>query len=237
MHSENRSIQFDSLVGKKATFTVFLSYVSQCDIHVIISSFSQGSSSPLEGGTAPTVFTSYYDTLVPWLWALTRTSDCRIFQNLSVPDIIAKVFKDHGFSDFANRLYGAFEPREYCVQYRETDFNFVSRLMEEEGIFYFFEHTADGHRLVVANSPQGHTDVPGTSTIVFDATATQASPSQVVYQWEKAQELRSGKYTLWDSNFQLPGNHLEAQATILDSAAEMVAGQLEVRVPERVLAG
>ncbi len=100
MHSENRSIQFDSLVGKKATVTVFLPDGSPRYINGIISSFSQGGSSPLEGGTAPTVFTSYYATLVPWLWALTRTSDCRIFQNLSVPDIIAKVFKDHGFSDF-----------------------------------------------------------------------------------------------------------------------------------------
>src|SRR5262249_15939458 len=138
-------------VGKKATVLIHLPDLSKRYINGIISSFSQGGSSPLESGTTPAAFSTYHATLVPWLWALTRTSDCRIFQNLTVPDIIAKVFKEHGFSDFANRLYGSFEPREYCVQYRETDFNFVSRLMEEEGIFYFFEHTEDKHTLVLAN--------------------------------------------------------------------------------------
>ena len=70
---------------------------------------------------------------MPWLWFLTRTADCRIFQNKSVPDIIEQIFKDLGFSDFKMKLQGSYEPREYCVQYRETDFNFVSRLMEEGG--------------------------------------------------------------------------------------------------------
>ena len=74
-------------------------------------------------------FTYYRAEVVPWLWFLTRTADCRIFQNMTVPDIITKIFKDLGFTDFKNRLR-TFEPRDYCVQYRETDFNFVSRLME-----------------------------------------------------------------------------------------------------------
>src|ERR1043165_2505196 len=81
----------------------------------------------------------YRLTLSPWLWFLTRTSDCRIFQSMTAKDIILKVFRDKGFTDFSDEgLHGDFAEREYCVQYRETDFNFVSRLMEEEGIYYYF---------------------------------------------------------------------------------------------------
>ncbi len=204
----DKQVPFESLLGEPVVVAVALATGGTRFFNGIVNRLGQG----VRGSK----YTSYRAELVPSLWLLTRRQTSRIFQHLSVPDILRRVL---GGVDVDFRLQGTFQPRNYCVQYRETDFNFVSRLMEEEGIFYFFEHTADGHRLVVANSPQGHTDVPGTSTIVFDATATQASPSQVVYQWEKAQELRSGKYTLWDSNFQLPGNHLEAQATILDSAA------------------
>ena len=89
--------------------------------------------------------------MVPWFWFLNLFSDCRIFQNKSVPDIVEQVFQDRGFSDFESRLRARILPREYCVQYRETDFNFVSRLIEEEGIFYFFEHTTDKHTLVLAD--------------------------------------------------------------------------------------
>ncbi|HZF41209.1 MAG TPA: contractile injection system protein, VgrG/Pvc8 family, partial [Blastocatellia bacterium] len=89
MYSENRSIAFDSIVGKKAIVTVYLPDRSKRYFNGIISSFSQGGSSPLEGGTTPVHLVSYYATLVPWLWNLTRTTDCRIFQNMSVPDIIA----------------------------------------------------------------------------------------------------------------------------------------------------
>jgi type VI secretion system secreted protein VgrG len=216
MHSENRSIQFDPIVGKKATVTVFLPDGSKRYINGIISSFSQGGSSPLEGGAAPTVFTSYYATLVPWLWALTRTSDCRIFQNLSVPDIIAKVFKDHGFSDFANRLYGAFEPREYCVQYRETDFNFVSRLMEEEGIFYFFEHSQDKHILVLANRPNEFKPSPLHKEVSYKSVIGDKRQEDVINEWNKTQELRSGQWTMTDYNFQQPTLDLTATVIGLD---------------------
>jgi type VI secretion system secreted protein VgrG len=213
MHSENRSIQFDSIVGKKATVTVFLPDGSKRHINGIISSFSQGGSSPLEDGTTPTIFASYYATLVPWLWALTRTSDCRIFQNMSAPDIIAKVFKEHGFSDFANRLYGAFEPREYCVQYRETDFNFVSRLMEEEGIFYFFEHSQDKHVLVLANRPNEFKPSPLHPDVSYKSIIGEKREHDVINEWYLTQEQRAGKYTLVDYNFQQPLLDLTATVT------------------------
>src|ERR1043165_5036844 len=77
--------------------------------------------------------------VVPWLWFLTRSSDCRIFQNLTIPEILQQVFKDHGQEDVSDRLHGEYHKWEYCVQYRETAFNFVSRLMEQAGIYYYFK--------------------------------------------------------------------------------------------------
>ncbi|WP_038825311.1 type VI secretion system tip protein VgrG, partial [Pseudomonas aeruginosa] len=86
----------------------------------------------------------------PWLWLLTRTSDCRIFQNQKVPDIIKQVFRDLGFSDFEDALSRSYREWEYCVQYRETSFDFVSRLMEQEGIYYWFRHEQKRHILVLS---------------------------------------------------------------------------------------
>src|SRR5262249_12579214 len=103
----------------------------------------------------------YRAEVVPWLWFLTRTANCRIFQNLSVPDIIEKVFKDFGFQPNTNyklALDGSYEPREYCVQYRETAFNFISRLAEHEGIYYFFKHEDGKHTMVLADSASPYYD-------------------------------------------------------------------------------
>jgi type VI secretion system secreted protein VgrG len=213
MHSENRSIPFDSIVGKKATVTVFLPDRSRRYINGIISSFSQGGSSPLEGGASPTHFTSYYATLVPWLWNLTRTSDCRIFQNMSVPDIITKIFKEHGFSDFANRLYGAFEPREYCVQYRETDFDFISRLMEEEGIFYYFEHSQEKHILALANRANEFKPSPLHKDVAYKSIIGEERVMDVITEWNQSQEVRPGQYTLRDYNFKQPSLDLTSTVT------------------------
>jgi type VI secretion system secreted protein VgrG len=198
-------VPFESLLGQPATVALALSSGESRFFNGIVKSFGRGA--------REAKLTKYRLELVPAFWLLTRRKNSRIFQQMSVPDILRKVL---GGLDVDFQLQGTFQPRNYCVQYRETDFNFVSRLMEEEGIFYFFEHSADRHRLVVANTPQSHADVPGASTIVYDPTAAQKS-AQVVFGWEKDQELRSGRYTLRDSNFELPDNNLEVQATILES--------------------
>ncbi len=112
---------------------------------------------------------------------------------------------------------GQYEPREYCVQYRETDFNFASRLMEDEGIFYFFKHTENGHKMVIADTPQSHTDVPGLTSVRYDMVEGGARTADHVYQWRKTQAVRASKYTLWDHSFQQPTQNLEAKENILDS--------------------
>jgi type VI secretion system secreted protein VgrG len=203
MHSENRSISFDSIVGKKATVKIVLPDLSERYINGIISSFSQAGSTPLEAGTSPKIFAHYHATLFPHLWMLTRTSDCRIFQNKPVPDIIQAIFQEHKL-EFKNKLHGSFEPREYCVQYRETDFNFVSRLMEEEGIFYFFEHERDKHTLVLANNPSEFKPCPNHAEVSYKSIIGEREYEDVITDWTQEQEVRPGRYAINDFNFEQP---------------------------------
>lgn len=197
---ESHSIPFNKLIGQKVTLTIRLADDSERYINGFISRFVQS------GGDAR--FTYYRAEMVPWLWFLTRTTDCRIFQNMTVPDIITKIFKDVGFTDFKNRLEGPFEPRDYCVQYRESDFNFVSRLMEQYGIFYFFEHEEKTHTLVLANSPRAHQPCPGQPEARCDFSAGAMLEEDIIADWEMEQELRPGKYALADYNFETPSTSL-----------------------------
>src|SRR5215472_7236487 len=130
--SENHSINFQDIVGQRVSLRLSLAHGSPRFWNGFVSRFVQA-------GRDSNVAV-YHATVVPWLWFLDQTTDCRIFQSKSAPDIIKQIFQEYGFRDFSLNLYGDFVKRDYCVQYRESDFNFVSRLMEEEGIFYYFEH-------------------------------------------------------------------------------------------------
>lgn len=203
--SLDSSIAYDDIVGKNVTLTLKLDSGEERYFNGFISRFAQG--------IGDATFTHYRAELVPWLWFLTLTSDCRIFQNMAVPDIIEKIFADLGFTDYRNELHGSFEPRVYCVQYRETDFNFVSRLMEEEGIFYFFEHEQGKHTLVLANSPNAHRPCPGQEQARYHPNVDAVLEEYVVNHWEVQKEMRPGQYALTDYNFEMPGTSLAANVS------------------------
>jgi type VI secretion system secreted protein VgrG len=208
MLSENHSISFDSIIGKNVTVSVVLADGSNRFFNGIIASFSQGRGGDAEGGDPR--FSHYRAAMVPWLWLLTRTADSRIFQKLKVPDIVEKIFKEKGFSDFKVKLQGSYPQREYCVQYRETDFNFVSRLLEEEGIHYFFEHEDGKHTLVLADSPQANMPCPKQNTARYQLSAGGWLEEDVITALEKQQEIRPAQYTLNDFNFETPNTDLKA---------------------------
>jgi type VI secretion system secreted protein VgrG len=152
--------------------------------------------------------------LRPWLWFLTRTSNCRIFQDLSVPEIIKKVFEANGFSDFKLDLTSSYKPRNYCVQYRETDFNFVSRLMEEEGIFYFFEHKKAKHKLIMADSINAYQTIAGYTTIPYFPPENVGQRQQDhIFEWNTAHKVQSGTYVLNDYDFEKPKSNLVTKFT------------------------
>ena len=144
-------------------------------------------------------YTKYHAVLVPQIWLLTQRVQSRIFQHISVPEILQEVFQ--GF-DVSYEIQGTFEPRNYCVQYRESDFDFASRMMEEEGIYYYFEHTDNSHKMIVANMPPSHRPCPSRSKIPFHlVVGTEDGWIASVLSWNIAHQLRTGKYALWDHNF------------------------------------
>ena len=151
----------------------------------------------------------YSATVRPWLWLLSQPSNCRIFQNKTVPDILKDVFRGHGLTDFQESLTGDYSPHEFVVQYRETDLNFVSRLMEDEGIYYFFTHQADKHTLVLADSEGAHQEVPGYEEVpYFRPGSVEQSLPDHIDDWEDAQHIQPGKVVLNDFNFETPKTDL-----------------------------
>ncbi len=205
-------VTFDSLIGEDSTIRIEQSDGGQRYFNGIIRRFERGLQ--LRASTSNRTFIRYRAQLVPKVWLLTLQANCRIFQQQTVPDILKQVLDGY---DVSYQIQGTYYTREYCVQYRESDFAFISRLMEEEGIYYYFTFTQDGHQMVISDAPQTHPDVPGPNPITFDQMEGGERPSGRIYGWDKVQQLQTGKVTLWDYNFQLPGKNLEASQPTLDS--------------------
>ncbi len=158
---------------------------------------------------------AYRFTLRPWLWMLTRSAQLRIFQKKSVPDILKAVFNAHG-GVFEDRTTATYRKREYCVQYRESDFNFVSRLMEEEGIFYFFKHEAGKHTLVFADAPGVHVAMLGLTELKYDDDGNPDHRVPAVSKWRFSREVRAAKASVRDHSFLQPQKTFDKnhQATV-----------------------
>jgi type VI secretion system secreted protein VgrG len=147
----------------------------------------------------------YSAHVAPWLWLLSYTTNCRIFQNLSVPEIVKAVFRTHKISDFAESPMATYKAREYVTQYDETDLEFVSRLMEDEGIYYFFKHEETKHTLVLADAPSHHAKVPGYEDVfLLDPTHDQDQDQDHIDRWSMWNELQSGGVVLSDFDFKNP---------------------------------
>ena len=147
-----------------------------------------------------------------WPWFLTRSANCRIFQDLTVPEIIKKVFEEYSIADFKAELTATYTKRVYCVQYRETDFNFISRLMEEEGIYYFFRHKEGRHTMVLADSYTAHAPFAGYEQIPYiPMERTTRIDQECVKDWDFAREVQPGRYCLDDFDFEKPSSDLKVK--------------------------
>jgi type VI secretion system secreted protein VgrG len=201
MISDDNAISARDLVGKNVTFSIERGDGSQRYFNGFVSRFAAGDEDD-EGRR------NYRARVVPWLWFLTRTSDCRIFQKKKIPDIVEQIFGDLGFSDFdRSKLKGAHPQWEYCVQYRETDFQFVSRLLEQEGIYYFFKHEQGKHTLVLADQKTGY-EKCAEGEVDFPRDSGSAAVADHVTCWEHAYEFRTGKWAHTDFNFETPSKSL-----------------------------
>ncbi len=189
--SKNHNLKAEQLVGKPATVTIqnklkrtFNGYISRF----------------VYGEVKSDNLRTYQLTMVPWLWFLTKTNGHRIFQNKTTKDIVTQVFNDLGFKDFNFKATGNTTPREYCVQHNESDFDFVSRLLEEDGIAYFFEQKNDSHMLHIVDAQNAYPTCKET-----DLTYSKGNqPNTQISRWEHNYEFRKGKWTLDDYDFNSP---------------------------------
>ncbi|MEY4719246.1 MAG: type secretion system tip protein VgrG [Pseudomonadota bacterium] len=168
----------------------------------------------------------HYRILVhPKLWLLTKASNCRVLsqpaQAKTVPEMVKSILSEHGYDDVSLSLSQTYLPRDYCVQYRESDFDFISRLMEEEGIYYYFTHAESSHTLVLCDGLAAHKTNPGNANIRYFPLANQDRRQYPhVYDWCLSQQIQSGSYQLNDYHFETPKADLKTQAKLQGEHAE-----------------
>jgi type VI secretion system secreted protein VgrG len=208
------ALDFDDVIRKKATVTITL-HGDEADTE----RWFHGVVGRIEHERVDKRWTQYGITIVPWAWMLLHRSDTRIFQNLTVPKIVQAVLEGAGAAsgdDFKISLQGTYTVREYCVQYRESNWDFVCRLLESEGIPYFFEHTDDKHVLTLVDTPSAMPSIAGASTLKFrppvGALSTTAQATHVS-RLQVTGEVRTGKVTLRDWNFERPKLTLQADSS------------------------
>jgi type VI secretion system secreted protein VgrG len=168
----------------------------------------------------------YEATLRPWFWLLSSRTNSRIFQHQSVPDIAKALFREHGFADFQEALSDSYPAQEFVVQYRESDFAFVSRLLEKAGIYYFFRHEKGRHVMVLADGPTAHKPAPGYDEVSFHPEGTTtAEAGEFLNRWRPVHQWRPGMYTSDDFDFERPKAQLTGSAK---ANARHKRGDLEI---------
>ncbi|UBM24118.1 type VI secretion system tip protein VgrG [Pseudomonas sp. p1(2021b)] len=216
--SQDACIELKSLIGQPAKLEIELVGGGTRYIHGHITAFSlQGS----DGGLA------YYQAkLQPWLWMLTRRIDSRIFQGQTVETVIGTVLAHYGaLARFEFRLYHALEPHSYLTQYRETDLAFVMRLMEQEGLVFYFEHTADGHTLIITDCSQMLGPLAEQPQVRYHS-ACVTEPTDSITQWHSQRELQPGRMALQTFDYKQPRNRLPIQMDTLNEQGN--CGRYEV---------
>lgn len=196
--SENLDVDPNKIIGMTATVTVKAEH--QRKFNGFIKSFTVGE-------VIHNNVREYHLTMVPWLWFLTQTNNHRIFQEKNTKEIVSDVFAALEFSDYEFRASGG-KKREYCVQHNESDFSFISRLLEEEGIAYFFEHTDKKHKLILVDQKNAYAEVPETELEYSKGN----TPNVQVTSWGHQYNFKKGKFTFNDYNFKEPKKDLKISA-------------------------
>lgn len=253
LRSSRNDIDFNEIVGKNVTLRLDLPGQKKRFFNGFVNRFVQTKSERS--------YSNYRASVVPWVWFLTRSADCKIFQQsmseppdeMTVPGIIKKVFKDHGFEDFDDAGLGSdYRTWEFCVQYRETAFNFVSRLMEQEGISYFFKHEDGKHTLVLTDSADDYPVFEGYDTVPYHPHSQGGTDQEAISDWVIEKEVQPTTYVLNDYNFDnpklaiqkglvvsssIPRQHEKAEFEIYDYPGEFLEhdegeGLAELRIQE-----
>ncbi len=210
LSSADPAIDFNQVVGRRACIVLETDGSAPRHFHGIVCRFIQ-----VPGNVGEI---RYQAEIVPWLWLLTRTSDCRIYQDKSVIEIVEDVFRRFGFTDYRLRLSRQYyRKREYCVQYRETSFDFVNRLLESEGITYFFEHSRDQHQMILVDSPAGHGQVKGYEVVGWHPAEASSAVPESIRRWIFERQLQPSTYAHTEYDFTKPRADLKAAASFPES--------------------
>ena len=200
--SPRSDLEADRLLGQPVTFEIALRGDATRHLNGFVTRFA------LTGATGRHF--RYQAVVRPWLWFLTRTTDCRIFQDMKVPDIVKTVFDDHPIAVHDFKLFREYRTRDYCVQYGESDFAFVSRLLEHEGIYYRFEHSDGEHKLILLDSASAHDPQPdGADELRFLNPGQQPPPDlDFIDRWAMTRSVQPGKFVIKDFDFEVPTSDL-----------------------------
>jgi type VI secretion system secreted protein VgrG len=205
--SEESSVDPLKVLGKVARVRLELPQGKERWFNGIVTRFSRGG--------AVGRYYEYQATVHPWLWLLTRTADCCIFEKMKVDAVLKSVFGRYPFADFDLRLNGTYPDMDYCVQYRETDFNFVNRMCERFGLYYHFEFSSDGHqKMVIVDSLSAHNENPGYESLPFHpATETQID-GEYVSTWDAHNLVSPGDFAVQDFNYLTSSLDLDEDARL-----------------------
>ena len=196
--SERGSIKPEDMLGTNVTI-LFLTEDDAAPRYVngFITRFQEAGETPTTAFQAGTAY-DYRATIHPWIWFATRRADSRIFIDKSVPEIVKQVLGIYG-GEIVEKLSGTHQPWKYCVQYRETDFNFVSRLLEHEGIYYYFDHQNGKHALTLADAASAHSPHPTFKSFPFHQPGShRAHERDFISAWTATSSVQAGKYVLKD---------------------------------------
>jgi len=196
--SENLELTADEIVGKVTTIT--LNFQEKRYFNGYITQFTIGE---IESNN----LRQYTLSMAPWLWFLRKTNNHRIFQQKNTKQIVSQVFKDLGFSDFKFKAEGG-KKREYCIQYNESDLDFVSRLLKEEGIAYYFIHDSKQHTMVIVDQKNAYEECKETNL----QYSKGSNPGLQINSWQHLYDFQKGQWTLNDYNFKQPAKNLTANS-------------------------
>lgn len=223
--SKNASVDLRALLGTPMTVTVTTPQGYVRYFNGIVAEGEQGGFVNVDNVR----YAVYTFLVVPKPWLLRHTGDCRIYKNKTVPQIVREVLSEFGYGDVRLSLSANYGTREYCVQYRESYFDFISRLMEQEGIYYFFTHAKGSHTMVLADALGAHSTVSTFETIPYAPPTERGHRVKAsISDWTTARTVNSTRVRLDDYDYQRPRASLLANEQVTDSAdAHAVAG-LEV---------
>ncbi|HWC98587.1 MAG TPA: type VI secretion system tip protein VgrG, partial [Candidatus Sulfopaludibacter sp.] len=199
------TVTFSDILGQNVSLAVDVYGITR-QFHGIVKSISQGHEVTEHNLILYTI------TMVPKLWLLTRRVNCKIFQNLNALEIVKQVLSAGGITNMQDDVHGAPKTRDYCVQYYETDFDFISRLMEFEGLFYHFDHTDSKETLVLCNDNTSFLALPHGAEVQFEPIVGGLRAAGRIYEWRNVQEINSGKFSMNDYNFETPAADLYSSA-------------------------